>query len=98
MTDPDRTLQILTSLKASGLCFAIDDFATGSSSLSRLRDLPVDVLKIDASLVHDVPHDHNAATLVRAIVQLARSLGKTPVAEGVETRPSAVSWWRKGAA
>ncbi len=84
-TDPDRTLQILTSLKASGLCFAIDDFATGSSSLSRLRDLPVDVLKIDASLVHDVPHDHNAATLVRAIVQLARSLGKTPVAEGVET-------------
>ena len=97
-TDPDRTLQILTSLKASGLRFAIDNFGTGFSSLSRLRDLPVDVLKIDASLVHDVPHDHNAATLVRAIVQLARSLGKTPVAEGVETRPSAVSWWRKGAA
>jgi EAL domain-containing protein (putative c-di-GMP-specific phosphodiesterase class I) len=85
MTDPDRTLQILSSLKASGVRFAIDDFGTGFSSLSRLRDLPVDVLKIDASFVRDVPHDDSAATLVRAIVQLARSLGKTPVAEGIET-------------
>jgi diguanylate cyclase (GGDEF)-like protein/PAS domain S-box-containing protein len=85
MTDPDRTLQILTSLRASGFRFAIDDFGTGFSSLSRLRDLPADVLKIDASFVHDVPEDESAATLVRAIVQLARSLGKTPVAEGIET-------------
>jgi diguanylate cyclase (GGDEF)-like protein/PAS domain S-box-containing protein len=85
MTDPDRTLQILTSLRASGFRFAIDDFGTGFSSLSRLRDLPADVLKIDASFVHDVPNDQNAATLVRAIIQLARSLGKTPVAEGIES-------------
>jgi diguanylate cyclase (GGDEF)-like protein/PAS domain S-box-containing protein len=85
MFDPDRTLHILTSLRASGFRFAIDDFGTGFSSLSRLRDLPADVLKIDASFVHDVPHDKSAAKLVRGIVQLARSLGKTPVAEGIET-------------
>jgi diguanylate cyclase (GGDEF)-like protein/PAS domain S-box-containing protein len=85
MFDPDRTLHILTSLRASGFRFAIDDFGTGFSSLSRLRDLPADVLKIDTSLVHDVPHDKSAAKLVRGIVQLARSLGKTPVAEGIET-------------
>jgi diguanylate cyclase (GGDEF)-like protein/PAS domain S-box-containing protein len=85
MADPDRTLQILTSLRAKGFRFAIDDFGTGFSSLGRLRDLPVDVLKIDASFVHHVPEDQSAATLVRAIVQLAQSLGKTPVAEGIET-------------
>jgi EAL domain-containing protein (putative c-di-GMP-specific phosphodiesterase class I) len=85
MFDPDRTLHILTSLRAGGFRFAIDDFGTGFSSLSRLRDLPADVLKIDASFVHDVPHDKSAAKLVRGIVQLARSLGKTTVAEGIET-------------
>ena len=85
MTDPDRTQHILTSLRAKGLRFAIDDFGRGFSSLSRLRDLPVDVLKIDSSFVGDVPDDQNAATLVKAIVQLARSLGKTPLAEGIET-------------
>jgi diguanylate cyclase (GGDEF)-like protein/PAS domain S-box-containing protein len=85
MTDPDRIFQILTSLRARGFRFAIDDFGTGFSSLSRLRDLPADVLKIDASFVHDVPHDQDSAKLVRGIVQLARSLGKTPVAEGIET-------------
>jgi diguanylate cyclase (GGDEF)-like protein/PAS domain S-box-containing protein len=85
MADADRTLQILSSLRSSGFRFAIDDFGTGFSSLSRLRDLPVDVLKIDASFVQHVPEYESAATLVRAIIQLAQSLGKTPVAEGIET-------------
>ncbi|HEY3211005.1 MAG TPA: EAL domain-containing protein [Actinomycetota bacterium] len=85
MTDPDRTQQILARLTASGLRFAIDDFGTGTVSISRLGRMPVDLVKIDATLVRRIPSDQDALALVRAIVQLARSLGKTPVAEGIES-------------
>ncbi|HEX2267753.1 MAG TPA: EAL domain-containing protein, partial [Actinomycetota bacterium] len=57
MTDPDRTQRILSGLRERGVRIAIDDFGTGYSSLSRLRDLAVDVLKVDRSFVHDVPRD-----------------------------------------
>jgi diguanylate cyclase (GGDEF)-like protein/PAS domain S-box-containing protein len=85
MADPDRTQAILLGLRRHGLRFAIDDFGTGYSSLSRLKDLAVDVLKIDRSFVCDVPHDRNAGTMVKGIVQLAHSLGMAPLAEGIET-------------
>ncbi|MGH2554832.1 MAG: EAL domain-containing protein, partial [Actinomycetota bacterium] len=85
MTDPDRTKAILTTLRDRGLRFAIDDFGTGFSSISRLRDMPVDVLKIDQSFVRDVSHDRDADDLARAAIQLALGLGKTPLAEGIET-------------
>ncbi|HEV8421212.1 MAG TPA: EAL domain-containing protein [Actinomycetota bacterium] len=87
MTDPDRTHQILTRLTASGLRFAIDDFGTGTFSISRLRRMPVDVVKIDAAFVRDTPSDDDASSLVRAIIHLARTLGKSPLAEGIETEP-----------
>jgi len=85
MADPDRTQAILLGLREAGLRIAIDDFGTGYSSLSRLKDLAVDVLKIDRSFVRDVPHDRNARTMVKGIVQLAHSLGMAPLAEGIET-------------
>jgi diguanylate cyclase (GGDEF)-like protein/PAS domain S-box-containing protein len=85
MTDPGRTQQVLADLHSLGVSLAIDDFGTGYSSLSRLRDMPVDILKIDRCFIHDVDRDASLAGMVRAMIELARSLDMTPVAEGVET-------------
>jgi EAL domain-containing protein (putative c-di-GMP-specific phosphodiesterase class I) len=85
MTDPDRTRDILRSLRQHGIRFAIDDFGTGYSALSRLTDLPVDILKIDRSFVKDLPGSPEAGTMVRTIIQLAHNLRMTPLAEGIET-------------
>ena len=85
MTDPDRTQEILEALREHGIRFAIDDFGTGYSALSRLKDLPVDILKIDRSFVRDLPHDQDAGTMARTIIQLAHSLGMIPLAEGIES-------------
>jgi EAL domain-containing protein (putative c-di-GMP-specific phosphodiesterase class I) len=85
MVDPDRTLPPLRELHAAGVRIAIDDFGTGYSSLSRLRSMPVDVLKIDQSFVRDIPGDSDSCRMVKAIVQIAHTLGVTPLAEGIET-------------
>jgi len=85
MVDPDRTRQILQGLRERGLRIALDDFGSGYSSLSRLRDLPVQVLKIDRSFVRDCHADLTKASMVRAIVALAEGLGMVPLAEGIET-------------
>ena len=85
MVDPDRTRQILLGLRERGLRIALDDFGSGYSSLSRLRDLPVQVLKIDRSFVRECHADLTKASMVRAIVALAEGLGMVPLAEGIET-------------
>jgi diguanylate cyclase (GGDEF)-like protein/PAS domain S-box-containing protein len=85
MADPERTLRILRDLNNRGLRLALDDFGTGYSSFARLRYMPVDLLKIDRLFIRDVAHDRQAADMVRAIIQLAQSLGMTPLAEGIET-------------
>jgi len=85
MTDPERTREILQSLHGAGFQIAIDDFGTGYSSLGRLRDLPIDILKIDRSFVSGAHLDREAGTMVQAMVQLAKNLGMLPLAEGVET-------------
>ena len=83
-----RTTQALThleALRADGVRIAIDDFGTGYSSLAYLRDLPIDILKIDRSLMPTDDNDHRQIALVKAVVDLARSLLLTTVAEGIET-------------
>lgn len=75
----------LHELKALGVQLAIDDFGTEYSSLSHLRRLPVDVLKIDKSFVNGIALEQVEWSLTTAVIRLADSLGKTTVAEGIET-------------
>ncbi len=72
-------------LHALGVGLAIDDFGEGFSSLSRLRKLPVEQIKIDRSFLHDVPRSATASAVVTAIIRLAQALGREVVAEGVES-------------
>ncbi|MBM2619624.1 bifunctional diguanylate cyclase/phosphodiesterase [Actinoplanes sp. LDG1-06] len=81
----ELTLAHLAALRAEGVRVAIDDFGTGYSSLAYLRDLPIDILKIDKSFMPDDATDAQQAAMVRAVVDLARSLRLVTVAEGVET-------------
>ena len=85
MANPERNEATISKLRERGLRVAIDDFGTGHSSLSRLNQMLVSILKIDMSFVRDVPGDPTAASLVAAIIQLGQSLGLTALAEGVET-------------
>ena len=84
MADTKRSATILEHVAATGIKLAIDDFGTGYSSLSRLRELPVDEIKVDRSFVTtmlDSPDNH---AIVAGTVHLALSMGRTVVAEGVE--------------
>jgi diguanylate cyclase (GGDEF)-like protein/PAS domain S-box-containing protein len=85
MTQATRTSEMLRDLNEAGFTLAIDDFGTGHSSLTRLRDLPVQILKIDRSFLSPVANDPQAAAIVAAVLTLGRALGMTAVAEGVET-------------
>ena len=85
MEDPQRAINLLRRLKEKGIHIAIDDFGTGYSSLSYLLSFPIDRLKIDRSFVSTSLTDPNGAAIVTAIISLARSLGITTIAEGVET-------------
>jgi len=84
MTRPEAALATLRRLRKGGACVSLDDFGTGYSSMSYLRHLPLDTLKIDRSFVHQVHEDERNASICLALLALARSLGLTVVAEGVE--------------
>ena len=84
LSDARRQRSLLTELRDAGLAIAIDDFGAGHSSLGRLRDLPVQVLKVDRSFLARVPEDAGSTAIVAAILDLGRALGMTTVVEGVE--------------
>jgi diguanylate cyclase (GGDEF)-like protein len=84
MSNAPGAIDVFTRLKARGITISIDDFGTGFSSLSYLKRLPLDTLKIDQSFVRDVTTDPDDAALVMAIVTLAHNLRLRVVAEGVE--------------
>jgi diguanylate cyclase (GGDEF)-like protein/PAS domain S-box-containing protein len=86
MTDIDRAIEILVSLKALGVHLSLDDFGTGYSSLSYLKRLPFDSLKIDQSFVRDITKEHDGEAIVASIISLAHNLKRHVIAEGVETR------------
>ena len=85
MVDLDAAATVLAALQAAGCRIAIDDFGTGYSSLAYLATLPIDYLKIDRSLVQEIAGDPRSQVVVRGAIDMARSLGLTVVAEGVET-------------
>ncbi len=85
VTQMDRAVAFMTRLRDQGCQFALDDFGTGASSLSYLKNLPVSVLKIDGSFVRDALTNSRSESMVKALSQLARSMGITTVAEYVET-------------
>ena len=89
MAQVQGVTQKLQALRAIGLRLAVDDFGTGQSSLSHLSRLPVDSLKIDRSFIHQLQWGSDDSAVVRAIVQLAGSLRKGVVAEGIETAAQA---------
>lgn len=90
MASPDRVRDNLQRLRKLGVTLALDDFGTGYSSISHLRDLPVDVIKLDRSFVSGLHEDYQKRSIVRAAVSLCRDLGIDVVAEGVE-RPEEAS-------
>jgi EAL domain-containing protein (putative c-di-GMP-specific phosphodiesterase class I) len=85
MEDADRSLAVLSSIKALGARISIDDFGTGYSSLSRLPGFPVDILKIDRTFIANMNSDRESHEIVRLIIMLAHSVGLNVVAEGTET-------------
>ena len=82
----DEIIGRMQKIKALGVAFSLDDFGTGFSSLSYLKLLPLDQVKIDQSFIRDVTSDSNDAAIVRAIIAMCQSLGMQVIAEGVETQ------------
>ncbi|MFT3800947.1 MAG: EAL domain-containing protein [Burkholderiaceae bacterium] len=86
MQDFEQGRKTLAGLQALGLGISLDDFGTGFSSLSYLKRMPLNELKLDKSFIDDIPHDTQAAAIVSAIISMAHTLNLTVVAEGVERR------------
>ena len=86
LKDGEKGIEIIQDMKELGVQVSIDDFGTGFSSLSYLKRLPVDKLKIDKSFVDDLATDSGDAAIVTAIITLSHNLNLTVVAEGVETQ------------
>lgn len=82
----EDTISKMSELKVLGISFAIDDFGAGYSSLSYLKRLPANELKIDRSFIQDIPKDGDNMAIVEAVIAMARHMGFNVTAEGVESR------------
>jgi diguanylate cyclase (GGDEF)-like protein/PAS domain S-box-containing protein len=85
LRDREATLAVLHQLRALGVRIAMDDFGTGYSSLTYLQSFPFDKIKIDRSFVKDIAENAGSLYIVRAVAALAKGMGMTATAEGVET-------------
>ena len=85
MNDTDKIIGILNEFRGDGLIVEMDDFGSGYSSLNMLKDMPVDVLKIDMKFLGKSENEKKADTIVKNIINLSRELGMTSLTEGVET-------------
>jgi EAL domain-containing protein (putative c-di-GMP-specific phosphodiesterase class I) len=94
--DFESIAAMMERIKRLGVRLAIDDFGTGHASYSYLKQLPFDYLKIDRSFIQGVTRDKRDRAMVRSIIEMARTLGMTVVAEGVETEAQAEQLSREG--
>ena len=85
MAEPDRALAILSDIASMGIKISVDDYGTGFSSLSYIKRLPIQEIKIDRSFVTDMAHNENDSIIVRATIDMAHDLGLKVTAEGVES-------------
>lgn len=86
ISDFDKTKHFLDRLHALGCTIALDDFGTGYTSMTYLARLPIDVIKIDKTLVRNIGENYNLKSIVNAIVTMSKSLGVKNVFEGVQTK------------
>lgn len=96
MKDPEKSIITLQQLRDIGIKLAIDDFGTGQSSLSYIKKLPIDKLKIDQSFIRDILVDEDDAELTKAIISIAKNLNLELIAEGVETEEQAMFLLQNG--
>ena len=90
MYNTDKTIEVLSAFRRLGICIAIDDFGIGYSSLSHLKQFPINIIKMDRSFVKDIPADQADAAIADAIIAMGKRLGIRVVAEGVETHAQLV--------
>ncbi|MDA8195395.1 MAG: EAL domain-containing protein [Thermaerobacter sp.] len=86
MQNVSYTMHLLNALRSLGIAVSLDDFGTGFSSLSYLKDFPITALKIDQSFIGDVLRDRKDLAIVKTVIELARNLGLNIIAEGVESK------------
>jgi EAL domain-containing protein (putative c-di-GMP-specific phosphodiesterase class I) len=86
MQPDSKVVDILKNLKSLGITISIDDFGTEYSSLKRLKDMPIDRIKIAMSFIHGITESSKDEAITKTIITLARNLGVYTIADGVETR------------
>ena len=86
MENPDLVIEVLNELKAIGIKIYLDDFGTGYSSLSYVNKLPVDIIKIDMSLIKNLNKDSKSILIVKSIIEMSHNLNIKVVSEGIETK------------
>ena len=85
INDMERMKEILGNIKKLGVRIALDDFGTGYSSLNHIREIPLDVIKVDQSFVTDLAEDQYSQSFIKMIAELATSIGVSVCVEGIET-------------